>query len=344
MRESTMNHRRERRRALDNWLAVHHGVAARSNLMQMGFTDDAIRHLLDTEQLVPMTRGVYRSPQHPTSRSQTLTAVCLAHPCAAIAFTTAGQEWGLRRMSDPRIHVLVPHAMSPELPDVVVHRCRRIDPVDIAWPRPDGVRLTSPPRTIFDAASIIGRDATVSVIEQVLQEGRCGFGLLLRTNERLFHPRRPGTLTFDEALMSKSEWQGNARSDLEVRFIQAIVRRGLPVPAINALIDVGEPTPVEVDLSWAPYRVIGEVDHPFWHLGAEDARRDKRRDRRLAALGWLTVRFDQADIDVTLDQSLDELANVLRERGRMLDPLGAIGGASATGFAPELAAWVPEPG
>ena len=144
--------------------------------------------------------------------------------------------------------------------------------------------------------------------------------------------------------MSKAEWRGNARSDLEVRFIQAIVRRGLPVPAINALVDVGTPTPVEVDLSWTQYGVIGEVDHPYWHLGAAESRRDKRRDRRLAALGWLTVRFDQADIDLTLDRSLDELEAVLRARGLAPPSLGAIDGVGGPSSTPGRAAWAPRAG
>ena len=72
-------------------------------------------------------------------------------------------------MTDPRIHVLVPHGRSPEMEGVVVHRCRRIDPVDIVE-RADGIRLTSPPRTIFDSADMIGADATASVLEQLLNE------------------------------------------------------------------------------------------------------------------------------------------------------------------------------
>jgi hypothetical protein len=200
-----MSRRIGRDQALDAWLADHHGVITRSHLLQLGFTVDGARHLLDTRRLVPMARGAYRSPAHRTCRAQILTYVCLMHPDAAIGFTTAGQEWGLRGMSDPQIHVLVPHAMSPELPDVTVHRCRRIDPVDVTLPRPDGVRLTSPPRTLLDAAAIIGPDATESAIEQVLLERRCTFGLLMRTAERLYHPLRPGAPVFQQVLMSRPQ-------------------------------------------------------------------------------------------------------------------------------------------
>jgi hypothetical protein len=182
-------------------------------------------------------------------------------------------------------------------------------------PRPDGVRLTSPPRTLLDAAAIIGPDATESAIEQVLLERRCTFGLLMRTAERLYHPLRPGAPVFQRVLMSRPQWQGEARSDLEVRFRRAIERHGLPLPLVNHHIEVEPGATVEADLVWPEWRVIGEIDHLFWHGGAAAGRRDRRRDRRLAALGWLTIRFDQWDIDQGLADAIAELADVLHDRG-----------------------------
>lgn len=75
---------------------------------------------------------------------------------------------------------LVPHGCSPELPDIVVHRCRRIDPIDVAQRRPDGIRLTSVPRTIFDAAALVDEAAIASVIEQALAEQRCTLVTMVR--------------------------------------------------------------------------------------------------------------------------------------------------------------------
>jgi very-short-patch-repair endonuclease len=74
-------------------------------------------------------------------------------------------------------------------------------------------------------------------------------------------------------------------------------------------------TPIEIDLAWPDYTVALEVDHPFWHDGSREARRDKRRDRRLAGMGWLPQRVTDADIEGDLDRTMDELEAVLRQRG-----------------------------
>ena len=78
----------------------------------------------------------------------------------------------------------------PEMEGVVVHRCRRIDPVDVVE-RPDGIRLTSPPRTLFDSADMIGSESTASVLEQLLNEQRVTFGTISDTVQRLLSPAPP---------------------------------------------------------------------------------------------------------------------------------------------------------
>lgn len=302
-------------RAMQPWLATHHGVIGRAQLRSMGASDGAIAHLIRSEILVPVMPGTYVSPAHPRTALQTMTAVCLRYAQAAIAATTAGQLLGLRRMSDPRIHALFPHDMTPSVPGIVTHRSRRFPRADIVDNRPDGIRLTRPARTLLDAAHLIGEEALESVIEQALREGMCSMPSLLRTDERLYHPARPGSRLFRQVARSRPAWRGAARSDLEVRFRRAIAARRLPEPLVNTPVDLGSGTIIEVDLAWPAFMVIGEVDHPFWHDDPEPRRRDRRRDRHTAALGWLTVRFDDHDIGPGLAAALHDLRSVLVARG-----------------------------
>ncbi|MGY6502523.1 MAG: hypothetical protein ACXIVQ_16685 [Acidimicrobiales bacterium] len=96
-------------RAMQPWLAAHHGVISRDQLRALGASDGAVAHLVRSQILVPVMAGTYVSPTHPRTPLQTMTAVCQRYPRAAMAATTAGQLLGLRRMSDHRIHVLFPH-------------------------------------------------------------------------------------------------------------------------------------------------------------------------------------------------------------------------------------------
>ncbi|MEI7547633.1 MAG: type IV toxin-antitoxin system AbiEi family antitoxin domain-containing protein, partial [Actinomycetota bacterium] len=149
------------RRALDQWLRDHHGVISTPQLRGVGCSARTAHRMVQRGELVPLLPGVFLSAQWPCGDEQRLVAVCARNPAAVIAFTTAARYWGYRKVNDRRLHVLVPHGCSPTMPGVVVHRCRRIDAVDIVE-RPDGIRLTSPPRTLFDSADMLGLSAARS--------------------------------------------------------------------------------------------------------------------------------------------------------------------------------------
>jgi hypothetical protein len=258
-----------------------------------------------------MLPGVFRSAQWPCNREQILAAVCARNLSAMIAFTTAGQEWTLRRMMDPKIHVLVPHGASPKMEGVVVHRCRRIDPVDIVH-RPDGIRLTSPPRTLFDCADMIGREATTSVLEQLLNEQRLTFGTVTDTLQRLYHPNRPGSKTMLAVIQSRPAWRTALQSDLEVRVLEEMSRQDLPEPVPQYPIRLpGRDHDIAIDFAWPHLKLAVEVDHPAWHDGAADSHSDKGRDRKLTTIGWTTARITDIDVNGGLRAAVADIAQIL---------------------------------
>jgi hypothetical protein len=216
-------------------------------------------------------------------------------------------------MVDPMIHVLIFHGRSPEIDGVVVHRCRRIDPVDIVQ-RPDGIRLTSPPRTIFDSADMIGHEATASVIEQVLNEHRVTFGTISDTVQRLYHPNRPGSRTVLAVIRSRPSWQQALQSDLEVRVLEEIARQGLPRPLTQYPMTLPGGRNIVVDFAWPSAKVAVEVDHPTWHDGRLDAHADKGRDRKLTTIGWAPTRITDIDVNGGLRDAVADIGRILHQR------------------------------
>lgn len=302
--------------AAHEWMRRHHGVIARGDLLRLGFSPAQANGFVEASRLVPLHRGIYRSPAHPDTPHQRMVAACRLHPMVAVSFTTGGREWGWRRMGrDREVHVLGPHTVKLRLDGVRFHRTRVLDRVDVTTTRDDGIRLASPPRTLLDAASMIGADATASVVEQLLADDTCTLGTLLATSRRLGHPARPGARVFSQVLLSRPAWRGAARSELEIRMREAVARAGLPEPKSNMPFVLPDGATIEIDLAFVDERVAVEVDHPFWHAGAEEVRRDTRRDRRLAAAGWLPQRVVEADIDADVDGVAAELRDVLRTRG-----------------------------
>jgi very-short-patch-repair endonuclease len=118
-----------------------------------------------------------------------------------------------------------------------------------------------------------------------------------------------------DVLQSRPVWRQAARSELERAFRAAVEHRGLPMPGVNEKVTLPDGRVIEVDLTWLPWSVVGEVDHPFWHDGAAEAHRDKRRDRKMLTMGIETMRFTDIDVETALDESLNDLEAVLRRHG-----------------------------
>ena len=300
-------------RAVDDWFASHHGIVSAHTLERLGMPSSTIYRLAQEQRLVRMMPGVFRSAQWPSTNAQQLAAACARNEHAYIAFTTACREWGFRGVSDPTLHVITEHGASPEMPHIVVHRTRRLDPVDVVK-RPDGIRLTSPPRSLFDSADMLGFRSSRSILEQMLNENMCTMGTVIDTVTRLYHPNRPGSLTMRRVIASKPRWERALQSDLELRVLLAIERHGLPRPVPQYPVVLPDGQLIHLDFAWPEWKVGLEVDDPAWHAGADASHRDARRDRKATSMGWAVVRVSRLDVTDDLDGAVADVAATIALR------------------------------
>lgn len=292
-------------------LATQSGVVSLQQTRELGCPPTSRERLVSSGQFEVVLPGVYRSTTWPMGRDQLKVAACLRNPLAALAFTTAGQEWGLRRMQDDRVHVLVPHGSSPELQGIVVHRCRKIDPVDLVE-RPGGIRITTVARTLFDVGAVVGGFKLESAVEQALDKKLVAFDDIAEAVQRLFHKRRPGSLEIRRVINSRVDWSQAVQSELELRVLRMMRRLEFPEPTIqHSVIDLDGRT-IRFDFAWPHLKVALEVDHSFWHAGSDESRHDKSRDRRAALLGWKTLRLTEDDVNKNLENVLLEVVAILR--------------------------------
>jgi len=251
---------------VDHWLGGHHGIITAAKLIELGCSERTIRRMVAAGALITVHPGVFRGRQWQDGLMPRLVAVCDRVPDATIAFTTGSRLWSWRRVNDDRTHILVPHGSASSPTGVVVHRCRQIEPVDIVH-RPDGIRVTSPPRTLFDSADLLGRSATRSVLEQLLHERTCTLETVIDTYLRLSHPRRPGSTVLGEVLSSRPKWRSALQSDLEHRVDEAIRQQGLSTPVPQCPVRLPTGKTIHLDFGWPQWQVGLEVDDPSWHAG-----------------------------------------------------------------------------
>ena len=292
-------------------LASQSGIVSLKQTREIGCPVSSRERLLTSGELETVLPGIYRSASWPMGRDQLKVAACLRNPLAALAFTTAGQEWGLRRMHDEKVHVLVPHGSSPELEGIVVHRCRKIDPCDLVE-RAGGIRITSIARTLFDVGAVVGGFKLESAVEQALDKKLVAFDEIAEAVQRLFHKRRPGSLEIRHVINSRNDWSQAVQSELELRVLRMMRKLGFPEPTIQHSICDLDGRIIRFDFAWPHLKVALEVDHSFWHSGSDESRKDKSRDRRSALLGWQTLRLTEDDVNANLESVLAEILVILR--------------------------------
>ncbi|MCU1395797.1 MAG: hypothetical protein JWM34_4225 [Ilumatobacteraceae bacterium] len=296
------------------WLHGHAGIVPISTLVGLGCSRRDAYRLVDTDQFSIVMPGILRSCHWPLGAQQLMMAACLRNPLAMVWQMTAAREWKFRKLPPPfvdeDVHVLVPANSSPEMPGVVVHRSRRIDTIDIVR-RDDGIRLTSPTRTLFDCADLLGRERSESVLEQLIDDGRGTFNTHASTLVRLGHAGRPGTRTMRCVIAGRPAWSAAMQSDLENRVFDEIRRQGLPMPVTQHRIVLPDGTKIRFDFAWPTLRIALEVDHPFWHAGRRASHRDNHRDLLAATIGWQTTRITDLDVEAGLRATIANVALVL---------------------------------
>lgn len=242
--------------------------------------------------LVRVFPHVYRLRDAAIDDSGTLRAALLhAGPQSVLSHTTALAVWGLRPLERP-LHLTVEHSLRRAgAPDLVVHRRLRFDPESDQCVRRSGLPVTTLPRTVVDSWPLLPvaerrplaldvtrrRLTTASALRDALTE-RANVGgrrLLLQTIDLI---------------------DDGCESELEAHGVLNVFRhRSLPRSVGQLQVEL--PTRrIKLDRAWPEAKLAVELDGARHHTSPEDRRRDLARDREMAALGWVVLRFTYAEV------------------------------------------------
>jgi len=237
---------------LARWSAGHHGVLTTDRLRATGLTTERVRQLCTNGTLRRVRRGVFVVAAAPASDRQRIAIACVATGGTASS-TTAGRYWAFRRVPiDPRVHVtLLRSSMSrhKRLDGVCVHRCLELPATDVVRCG-DGIRVTSPPRTLFDLAAVVDAEALESMIEQAIDRGMFGVATLWGVARRLARRGRAGSTRFVDVLASRSAWRKPSGSDDELTLERLLVSAGMRRPERQFAVRLPDGRTVRPDLVW----------------------------------------------------------------------------------------------
>jgi Transcriptional regulator, AbiEi antitoxin/Protein of unknown function (DUF559) len=284
-----------------------HGVVSRGQLIQLGMSGSGIDRRIRAGRLHRLHPGVFAVGHRIVSpEGRWLAAVLRVGEGAALSHRSAAELWGVRRTRDRgRIDVSAPRAARSS---ATIRRHQVIHPPSELTMR-RGIPVTTLAQTLFDLAA----ELSLQAFEAALREAEYLHRFRLDALEQLLvaHPGRRGATKIKACLRRLGRGPiGRARRGLEVRFAALLTEADLPMPKLNALLDL-DGFKLEADCLWRDQRLIVELDGGAAHGTRMAFESDRERDRRLQVAGWRVIR-------VTWRQ-LDEPATLLEDLQRLLE-------------------------
>jgi very-short-patch-repair endonuclease len=261
-----------------------HGVVTRVQLLEVGLTDDGIGRRVEDGRLHRVHQGVYAVGRRTlTTKGRFLAAVVSCGPTAALSHIAAAILWGLLRDRGWRIDVTVPRGgQRRRRGAVIIHRSALPDS-DVAIR--DGIRVTTPARTLIDLADLLPRRR----LERAFDEAAY-LGLALEGLRPI--PGRRGRGLLQSVLEQHQPGSTRTRSDLEERMLSLCRSFGLSTPEVNATVEG-----YTVDFIWREARLIVETDGWQAHGTRTAFERDRWRDADLLTAGWRVLRVTYRQLE-----------------------------------------------
>ena len=284
---------------------LQHGVLARRQLVAIAISGSAIDHRLARGRLRRAHSGVYAVGHDALSFEGRVAAAVLAMGNGAVAsHQTAAALWSILDPPDGDIHVTVPQARRPQ-DGIVIHRgTPPRDEVETV----QGIPLTSVARTMLDLSRCQSPQAMRRLVKQAEFLGSTDARTLALILQR--YPRRQGRRPLDRVVRSQHLGTGVSRSELEDRFLEFLVERGLPMPERNVVLEVGGRR-FAVDCLWRDQRLVIELDSRSAHDTDGAFQDDRARDRALIAARWWPMRVTWAQLHGNRDELEADIRAVL---------------------------------
>ena len=263
-----------------------HGVVTWRQLRDLGYTKDAIRHRLRRGRLHRVRPQVYAVGSPRLARDGLRMAAVLA--CGEGAFLSHWSSIALWRLDDrveSQFHVTVLRSSALSQSDLVCHRRPSLPDKDRTTQR--GIPVTTPLCALFDVASTVPEHRLERLIIEADKMGLVtSAGLRSAAQSRR---GRPGVKAI-RAIVGADEFR-RTDSELERRFLRIARGTSLGLPLTQV-----EVQGFRVDFLWRELGLIAETDGLRYHRTEAQQRRDRRRDRTLAAAGYVVLHFTHGEV------------------------------------------------
>jgi hypothetical protein len=293
--------------------ALRDELVTRHQLRKHGLSRDTVNHLVNSRVLTPVFREVYSVTPGPIDDARRALALCLAVPAGVLSHQTAGAHWQLRRAPRGMLDLTVRAPQQVRLPDVRVHRITELELEDVVH-FANGLRVTTPARTLFDLAALVSPGVLGSATQDALNRRLCTPWSLGDVGERMIRQGRPGSTAFRRLIDGRAAALPAVGSDGELLLATALEASGLPPLTRQFEVALESGGTIRLDLALPLERFAVQVDDPAWHASPVALQRDHARDLLLRADGWDVVRVTSADVCDRLRSTTAHIAAIYFRR------------------------------
>jgi hypothetical protein len=284
-----------------------HAVITRKQLLELGFSRQAIEHRLRSGRLHSVRTGVYAVGRADLSDYGRWKAAVLA--CgdgALLSHSSAAALWRIGFEQRNVIELSLPSPFQRRRGGLRIHRRPSLQQRDIT--REYDIPVTTPIQTLIDMSLRLDRSGVERMINEADKYNLTNPPQIREAlDERVGEPGA-AKLRFilDRRTFRLTE------EELERRFLPLAQRAGLPTPLTGQFVN-----DFEVDFYWPDLGLVVETDGLRYHRTPAEQARDRLRDQAHTAAGLTPLRFTHEQVRYEPEHVLAVLtatARVLADR------------------------------
>jgi hypothetical protein len=266
-------------------LAQQQDLVARWQLLRAGWSDKRVEHWVRRNQPQVVHTGVYAVQRGPLNAHQRRHAATLTTPTSVLSLHSAALADELLAFGPPWETITRPGTHGPRhVPGLRIHTTRtlagRAD-------RRHGFWCTTAERTAIDLWPLLADPARRKLLREGVRRRRFTVASLQAGLALDAGRRGTADLATRVARLDRLQLE-RCRSDAEAFAMEVLDDAHRRLPEVNQ-----ERAGLEADLSWAPDRVIVELDGPQFH---RDPLEDAHRTHTWTQAGWTVLRLPTPEL------------------------------------------------
>ncbi len=283
--ERMLSASRDREQRLAERATLQHGVVARHQLLELGFSRAQIQRMRDAYRLHAVHHGVYAVGHRAlTAKARLMAAVLACGPEALLSHRSAATLWQILRSSVAYVEATAPRSRSK--PEIRSYVCARLLPRD-RW-EIEGIPCTSVALTLLNLAAVVPRRKLERACDEAEVRQLFDLAAVEDVLARFAGCRGAGKLR--DVLGEHAIGTTLTRPGVEERTLVLCDDAGIPRPVVNFRVVCRDGVFWEVDFLWRAERLVLETDGGRFHHTHRQIQRDRRKEADLVRAGYRVLR------------------------------------------------------